>query len=69
MTALADGCGKTAWPIHAFCLMKNHFHLVAETPEANLILGMKWLQGTYTKRFNIRHKLCGHLFAGRLGFI
>ena len=27
--------------------------------------GMKWLLGVYTKRFNIRHKQCGHLFAGR----
>ena len=44
--------------------MSNHFHLVIETPQPNLVLGMKWLLGTYTKRFNIRHKLCGHLFAG-----
>ena len=65
LKALAEACGKTDWQIHAFCLMKNHFHLVAETPEANLVFGMKWLLGTYTKRFNIRHKLCGHLFAGR----
>jgi putative transposase len=26
---------------------------------------MRWLSGVYTKRFNIRHKLCGHLLAGR----
>jgi hypothetical protein len=45
--------------------MRNHFHLVIETPQANLVAGMKWLLGVYTKRFNIRHKLCGHLFAGR----
>jgi len=45
--------------------MRNHFHLVMETPEANLVAGMKWLLGVYTKRFNIRHKWCGHLFAGR----
>jgi hypothetical protein len=45
--------------------MRNHFHLVLETPQPNLVLGMKWLLGVYTKRFNIRHKLCGHLFAGR----
>ena len=45
--------------------MRNHFHLVIETPQANLVTGMKWLLGTYTKRFNIRHQLCGHLFAGR----
>jgi hypothetical protein len=45
--------------------MRNHFHLVAETPQANLVVGMKWLLGVYTKRFNIRHQECGHLFAGR----
>ena len=45
--------------------MRNHFHLVMETPQPNLVAGMKWLLGVYTKRFNIRHKLCGHLFAGR----
>jgi putative transposase len=41
--------------------MRNHFHLVVETPNANLVAGMRWLSGVYTKRFNIRHKLCGHL--------
>jgi len=45
--------------------MDNHFHLVVETPRANLVEGMKWLLGTYTMRFNRRHKLSGHLFAGR----
>ena len=30
-----------------------------------MVAGMKWLAGVYTKRFNIRHKLCGHLLAGR----
>jgi hypothetical protein len=39
--------------------------LVCETPAANLVAGMKWLLGVYTKRFNLRHKTCGHLFAGR----
>ncbi|MBN1361826.1 MAG: hypothetical protein JW993_14615 [Sedimentisphaerales bacterium] len=36
-----------------------------ETPEANLVAGMQWLQGTYTQRFNRRHRQCGHLFQGR----
>jgi hypothetical protein len=35
--------------------------LVFETPQANLVAGMKWFLGTYTARFNRRHKLCGHL--------
>src|SRR5215831_5591653 len=45
--------------------MSNHFHLVVETPRANLVDGMKWFLGTYTSRFNGRHKLFGHLFSGR----
>src|SRR5947209_14078547 len=65
LETLTEACAKTAWQVHAYCLMRNHFHLVIETPEANLVFGMKWMLGTYTKRFNIRHKLCGHLFAGR----
>jgi hypothetical protein len=45
--------------------MPNHFHLVLETPQANLVAGMKWFLGTYTSRFNRRHRLFGHLFSGR----
>ncbi|HEV2331422.1 MAG TPA: hypothetical protein VGY56_21780, partial [Verrucomicrobiae bacterium] len=45
--------------------MPNHFHLVVETPRANLVAGMKWLLGTYISRFNRRHKQFGHLFGGR----
>jgi hypothetical protein len=45
--------------------MGNHFHLVIETPQPNLVAGMKWLLGTYTSRYNRRHKEFGHLFSGR----
>ena len=62
---LAEACVKTEWQVHAYCLMTNHFHLVVETPQANLVAGMKWFLGTYTSRFNRRHKLFGHLFSGR----
>ena len=65
LDTLTEACAKTGWQIHAYCLMRNHFHLVVETPQPNLVAGMKWLLGVYTKRFNIRHKECGHLFAGR----
>jgi len=65
LSTLSEACGKTDWQIHAYCLMRNHFHLVVETPQPNLVVGMKWLLGVYTKRFNIAHKECGHLFAGR----
>lgn len=62
---LGEACAKTDWQIHAWCLLPNHFHLVVETPEPNLVAGMKWLLGTYTVRFNRRHQKVGHLFAGR----
>jgi len=63
--ALGEACEKTGWQSHAYCLMPNHFHLVIETPQPNLVAGMKWLLGTYTGRFNRRHRLFGHLFSGR----
>jgi len=62
---LGEACGKTGWQVQAYCLMPNHFHLVVETPQANLSAGMKWFLGTYTSRFNRRHKVFGHLFSGR----
>src|SRR5690348_12835570 len=65
LETLGQTCAKTDWQIHAWCLMRNHFHLVVETPRANLVDGMKWFLGTYTSRFNRRHKLFGHLFSGR----
>src|SRR6266487_2377554 len=52
-------CAKTDWQVHAYCLMGNHFHLVVETPRANLVAGMQWLLGTYTMRLNRRHKPSG----------
>lgn len=65
LETLEQACEKTGWQVHAYCLMGNHFHLVVETPRANLVSGMKWFLGTYTARFNRRHKLFGHLFSGR----
>ena len=65
LTTLGEACAKTGWQVHALCLMHNHFHLVVETPEANLVAGMRWFLSTYTARFNRRHKFFGHLFSGR----
>src|ERR1043166_3995745 len=65
LETLGEACAKTDWQVAALCLMLNHFHLVLETPGANLVVGMKWFLGPYTSRFNRRHKLFGHLFSGR----
>ena len=65
LKTLAEACQKTGWQVHAYCLMSNHYHLVAETPNANLVAGMAWLQSTYTIRLKHRHKLIGHVLSGR----
>ena len=65
LDTLTEACQKTGWLVQAYCLMPNHFHLVVETPQANLVAGMKWLLGTYTSRYNRRHRQFGHLFSGR----
>ena len=65
LETVSEACQKTAWQVHAYCLMRNHFHLVIETPQPNLVAGMKWLLGTYTSRYNRRHTEFGHLFSGR----
>jgi REP element-mobilizing transposase RayT len=63
--ALSEVCGRTGWKVHAWVLMSNHYHLMLETPEANLVAGMKWLQNTYTRRYNSRYPLWGRLFGDR----
>ena len=65
LKTLAEACQKTGFQVHAYCLMRNHFHLVVETPDANLVAGMAWLLSAYTIRLNHRHKLFGHVFSGR----
>ncbi len=58
-------CRRFGWRVHAWCLMPNHYLLVAVTPEANLSRGMRQLAGVYTQRFNRRHDQIGHLVQGR----
>jgi len=70
LETLGEACEKTGWRIHAYVMMGNHYHLLVQTPEANLVAGMKWLQSTYTQRYNSRHEVFGHVggegFRGRL---
>jgi putative transposase len=65
LTALGEACQRTGWRVHAFVLMSNHYHLMLETPEPNLVAGMHWFQSTWTMRFNRRRRLCGHVLQGR----
>jgi len=58
-------CGRFNWLCHAYCLMSNHYHMLIETPEANLSKGMRQLNGVYTQHVNRRYGRVGHLFQGR----
>lgn len=49
----------------SYCLMSNHYHLLIQTPKANLSRAMRHLNGVYTQRFNRTHKKDGPLFRGR----
>jgi putative transposase len=62
---LFEACEKYGWRLHAFVIMRNHFHLAVETPRPNLSLGMKWLQGTWAMRFNRFRGEAGRPFQGR----
>lgn len=62
---LANYVDKFNWICHAYCLMDNHYHLLIETPDANLQVGMRQLNGVYTQQFNRRRGRVGHVFQGR----
>jgi REP element-mobilizing transposase RayT len=53
------------WKCYAYCIMDNHYHLVIETPEGNLVSGMRRLNAVYSQIFNRKHGRVGHLFQGR----
>jgi REP element-mobilizing transposase RayT len=65
LTVLEQVCDRFQWLCHAYCLMTNHYHLLIETPAANLGRGMRQLNGVYTQRFNRRHDRVGHVYQGR----
>ena len=64
LALLAEVIERFGWLCHAYCLMDNHYHLVVETPDPNLSVGMRHLNGVYTQRFNRRHQRIGYLFRG-----
>jgi putative transposase len=56
---------RRAWLVHAYCLMPNHYHLLLQTPGADLSAGMQEINGDYGRWFNHVHGFVGHVFQGR----
>lgn len=62
---LGEAAKQYGWRVHAYVVMSNHFHLAVELTEPNLSVGMKWLQGTWIRRYNSLRGLIGRPFQGR----
>jgi REP element-mobilizing transposase RayT len=56
---------RCIWKLHAYVIMSHHYHLAIETPQPNLVKGMKWLQRTFATWFNRLRNVRGHVFQGR----
>jgi putative transposase len=65
MDLMERSCARFGWRAHAWVLMGNHFHLLVETPEPNLVAGMKWMLGVFSQGWNRRRQRHGHVFQGR----
>lgn len=63
--SISEACQLYQWRLHAYVIMRNHFHLALETPQPNLVDGMHWLEGTFATRFNRFRDEQGHVFQGR----
>ena len=51
--------------VHAYCLLLNHYHLLIETPQANLSRALWHINGLYMQQYNRAHRTDGPLFRGR----
>jgi putative transposase len=65
LKTLGEAAQSSDWQVHSFVFMRNHYHLLIETRRKTLVKGMQYLNSTYTRRYNVRHKTFGHLLQGR----
>ncbi len=65
LSMLAEVVKRHNWRCHAYCLMPNHYHLLVETPNADIAAGMHRLNNRFAKWINARHAQTGHLFERR----
>ena len=65
LNVLAQVFKRFNWSVQAYCMMDNHYHLLVQTPDANLSVGMRQLNGVYTQLANRTHGRVGHVFQGR----
>ncbi len=62
LNLLENAVSKYCFIVYAYNLMKTHYHLLIETPEANLVMGMRYLNGNYATLFNEKYNRKGRVF-------
>ncbi len=65
LEGLGETCSRLNVEVHAYCLLKDQYHLVIKTPEANLSRFMRQVDGLYTQNYQRMKKSDGSLFKGR----
>ena len=65
MEGLAETCSRLNVEVHAFCLLRDQYHLVVKTPEGNLSRFMRQVDGLYTQNYQRMKASDGSLFRGR----
>lgn len=65
LKTLEEAVERFGIAIHAYCLMTNHYHLLVQTPNANISRAMRHINGVYTQRYNRLNSSDGSLFRGR----
>jgi hypothetical protein len=63
LQVLETNVERYGWLVHAYCQMTNHYHLLVQTPLANISAGMQRLNAMYAEWFNWRHRVSGHLLS------
>ena len=65
LKSLGDTCARLNVEVHAYCLLRNQYHLIIKTPEANLSRFMRQVDGLYTQHYQKMKRSEGSLFRGR----
>ncbi len=65
LSLIGEAAERHRCPVLAYCLMDNHVHLTVQDLDGDLSKALKYVNGVYAQRFNLRHGRTGHLFEGR----
>ena len=59
---LSAALERCLWKCHSYCLLTNHAHMLVETRDESLPIGMHRLNLGYARSFNRRYRTTGHVF-------